>query len=68
MKSPEEVFPERKAAQFDETGRPFHTFFFTGRPHFYQLLFDISQKIEQLNEYELQMNKEQKVPDENAEL
>lgn len=38
MKPPEEVFPQRKAAEFDETGRPFHFLFYTGRPNFYQVL------------------------------
>lgn len=38
MKSPEEVFPARKAAEFDETGRPFHSMFYTGKPNFFQLL------------------------------
>lgn len=38
MKSPEVVFPARKAAEFDETGRPFHSMFYTGKPNFFQLL------------------------------
>lgn len=38
MKPPEEVFPQRKAAEFDETGRPHHFLFYTGRPNFYQIL------------------------------
>lgn len=39
MKSPEEVFPARKAAEFDETGRPFHSMFYTGNPNFFKLLY-----------------------------
>lgn len=39
MKPPEEVFPQRKAAEFDETGRPYHTMFYTGRANYYQLLY-----------------------------
>lgn len=39
MKSPEEIFPKRKAAEFDEFGRPHHSMFFTGRPNFFKLLF-----------------------------
>lgn len=38
MKPPEEVFPARKAAEFDETGRPHHSMFYTGRPNFFQVL------------------------------
>lgn len=41
MKTPEEVFPKRKAAEFDETGRPHHFLFYTGRPNFYNLLYVI---------------------------
>lgn len=43
MKAPEEIFPKRKAAEFDESGRPHHSMFFTGRPNFFKLLF-VSQK------------------------
>jgi len=38
MKPPEQIFPERKAAEFDETGRPHHFLFFTSKPNFFQLL------------------------------
>lgn len=38
MRSPDEVFPARKAAEFDETGRPFHTMFYTGKANFFKLL------------------------------
>lgn len=38
MKHPEEIFPQRKAAEFDETGRPYHFLFYTGKPNYYQLL------------------------------
>lgn len=39
MKPPEEVFPQRKAAEFDETGRPYHFMFYTGKPNYYKLLY-----------------------------
>jgi hypothetical protein len=39
MKPPEEIFPERKAAEFDETGRPHSALFYTGKANFYQLLY-----------------------------
>lgn len=38
MKPPEQIFPERKAAEFDETGRPHHFLFYTSKPNFFQLL------------------------------
>lgn len=38
MKPPSEVFPKRKAAEFDQSGRPFHYLFYTGRPNFYEVL------------------------------
>lgn len=39
MKTPEQVFPQRKAAEFDATGRPYHSMFYTGKAHFFKLLF-----------------------------
>lgn len=41
MKPPEEIYPQRKAAEFDETGRPYHFLFYTQRPNFYKLLYVI---------------------------
>lgn len=38
MKPPSEVFPPKKDAEFDESGRPFHVFFYTGKPNFYLIL------------------------------
>lgn len=52
MKPPEEFIPKTKGAEFDETGRPFHTLFYTGRPNFFQLLFDIVENINKLNALE----------------
>lgn len=39
MRPPEEIYPQRKAAEFDEAGRPHHFLFYTGRPNFYKLLY-----------------------------
>lgn len=39
MKPPNEVFPPRKAAEFDESGRPHNFLFYTGKSNLYQLLF-----------------------------
>ncbi|XP_052892433.1 28S ribosomal protein S9, mitochondrial [Anopheles moucheti] len=52
MKPPEEFIPKTKGAEFDETGRPFHTLFYTGRPNFFQLLFDIVENINKINALE----------------
>jgi small subunit ribosomal protein S9 len=38
MKPPELVFPPKKAAEFDESGRPHHSLFYTLNPNFYQLV------------------------------
>lgn len=38
MWPPQEVFPQRKAAEFDSTGRPYHNFFYTGKANFFKLL------------------------------
>uniref|UniRef100_A0A2M4CJR4 Small ribosomal subunit protein uS9m n=1 Tax=Anopheles darlingi TaxID=43151 RepID=A0A2M4CJR4_ANODA len=52
MKHPEEFIPKTKGAEFDETGRPFHPLFFTGRPNFFQLLYDIVENINMLDALE----------------
>lgn len=57
MKHPSEVFPKRKAAEFDESGRPFHTLFYTGRPSYYQVLHDIAGKIRELDRFSSRMTK-----------
>ncbi|XP_042892978.1 28S ribosomal protein S9, mitochondrial-like [Penaeus japonicus] len=51
MKHPTEVFPKRKAAEFDESGRPFHTLFYTGRPAFYQVLHDVARHVQNLDRF-----------------
>ena len=39
MRPPEEIFPKKKAAQFDVSGRPFSSMFYTGRPNFYETCY-----------------------------
>lgn len=56
MKPPEEVFPPKKEAQFDESGRPFHFLFYTGKPYFYEMLHDAVHHLKELNEYEDKIN------------
>lgn len=68
MKPPEEVFPQRKAAEFDETGRPYHFLFYTGRPNFYQILYDAVQKMNELYHFEDAMIRKGLQPDPNMAL
>ncbi|BFF89489.1 28S ribosomal protein S9 mitochondrial [Drosophila madeirensis] len=68
MKTPEEVFPARKAAEFDETGRPFHSMFYTGKPNFFQLLHEVVEETNKLYELEERMLRRGIKPDENQKL
>nr|XP_019541121.1 28S ribosomal protein S9, mitochondrial [Aedes albopictus] len=68
MKPPEEVIPQRKAAEFDETGRPFHSMFYTGRPNYYKLLFDIVGYLNNLNAFEDRMIRKQLTPDPTQQI
>ena len=38
MKHPDEIYPKQKDAEFDFSGRPFHSFFYTSKPNFFKLL------------------------------
>lgn len=38
MKHPDEIYPKKKAAEFDLNGRPHHSFFYTSKPNYYKLL------------------------------
>ncbi|KAH1002756.1 hypothetical protein HUJ04_008813 [Dendroctonus ponderosae] len=63
MKPPEEVFPQRKAAEFDETGRPYHFLFYTGRSNFYQVLYDVVEHINEMYKFEDSMTRKNLQPD-----
>lgn len=63
MKPPEEVYPPRKAAEFDETGRPHHSLFYTSKPNFYQMMFDIVEHMNNLIKFENAMIRKQLEPD-----
>jgi len=63
MKPPEEVFPQRKAAEFDQSGRPYHSLFYTSKCNFFQLLHDIVQHILDCNKFEDRMIRQQKTAD-----
>lgn len=68
MKPPEEIFPPRKAAEFDESGRPHHFLFYTGKPNLFHLLYDIVSHMNSLNEFEDKMIKKHLTPDANQAL
>jgi len=52
MKSPEELYSPEKPVQFDADGRPYHSMFYTRMPNFYQILYDVREKIQKLQAYE----------------
>ncbi|CRK98534.1 CLUMA_CG011885, isoform B [Clunio marinus] len=68
MKPPEEIFPQRKAAEFDEAGRPFHSLFYTGKPNFFQLLHNIVACTNDCNNFEDRMIRQQKAADPSLQL
>ncbi|XP_068902012.1 small ribosomal subunit protein uS9m [Tenebrio molitor] len=68
MRPPEEVFPQRKAAEFDETGRPHHFLFYTGKPNYYKLLHDIVDHINDAYKFEDTMIRKGIKPDPNLAL
>ncbi|KAG8298518.1 37S ribosomal protein S9, mitochondrial [Homalodisca vitripennis] len=63
LKPPEEVHPPKKEAEFDETGRPFHFLFYTGKPNFYEYLHKIVTTMKELNIFEDTMIRKQQKPD-----
>ncbi|XP_053999910.1 28S ribosomal protein S9, mitochondrial [Hylaeus anthracinus] len=52
MVHPNKLFEKRKEAQFDESGRPFHFLFYTCKPNYYSILYDIADSIRYLNRIE----------------
>ncbi|XP_039288638.1 28S ribosomal protein S9, mitochondrial isoform X3 [Nilaparvata lugens] len=68
MRPPEEVFPPKKDAEFDDFGRPFHTLFYTGKPNYYQLLHDMTEYLQKLNRYEDTMISKNVQPDPNIKI
>ena len=51
MKPPEEVFPKQKATEFDNDGRPYHPFFFTQKPQFTQILYEMAEHINNITSF-----------------
>ncbi|XP_014296050.1 28S ribosomal protein S9, mitochondrial [Microplitis demolitor] len=52
MEEAQKIFPPKRAAQFNEEGRPFQPMFYTTRPNYYSVLYDIVEQIEILNKFE----------------
>ncbi|XP_051162936.1 28S ribosomal protein S9, mitochondrial [Leptopilina boulardi] len=68
MKPPDEIFPPRKAAEFDESGRPFNSMFYTCRPNYYQTLHKIVGKMHELDEKEDELYEKGLRPNEKLKL
>lgn len=68
MLPPEQVFPQRKAAEFDETGRPHHFLFYTSRPNFFNLLYEAVEHLQNLDKFEDNLIRQQKKPDPELQL
>ncbi|XP_037081003.1 28S ribosomal protein S9, mitochondrial-like [Pollicipes pollicipes] len=68
MLHPSEVFPQQKEAQFDETGRPFHSLFYTLKPNFYMTLYDLVERLNQLDKLESKNVARGQLPDPSQKL
>lgn len=55
MKPPKEMFPREKAAQFDNSGRPFNTFFYTSFANYYTVIHSLIEKFHELDAFEDKM-------------
>ncbi|XP_003738952.1 28S ribosomal protein S9, mitochondrial [Galendromus occidentalis] len=57
MKPPEMIFAKQKLAEFDYTGRPHNSLFYTARGNFYGRLHEAFSHVLRLNEHQLAMRK-----------
>lgn len=57
MLPPEEVYPKFKEAQYGLDGRPYSSFFYTGKPNYYQTLYSLYQKYSELDRFQDEMYK-----------
>lgn len=55
MKSPRELYPKEKAAQFDHSGRPFSCFFYARKANFYEAMHQTVEKFTELDAFEDKM-------------
>lgn len=63
MKPPEEIFPKQKEAEFDLEGRPFHPFFYTLKPNYYEAVFKLRDHLEAVTIFGDRLRKHGKGPD-----
>jgi small subunit ribosomal protein S9 len=63
MKPPEEVFPRQKEAEFDVEGRPFHPFFYTLKPHFYEAVYKLRDHLEAVTIFGDRLRRQNRGPD-----
>ena len=68
MRPPEEIFPRQKEAEFDTEGRPFHPFFYTLKPHFYEAMFRLRDHLEAVTVFGDRLNRQGKGPDPEQRL
>ncbi|EFN87809.1 28S ribosomal protein S9, mitochondrial [Harpegnathos saltator] len=68
MRHPNEIFPNKKAAEFDETGRPYHSMFYTYKPNYYQILYHITETIQSLNSIEDSLIRQGTLPVDKIDL
>ncbi|XP_018362470.1 PREDICTED: 28S ribosomal protein S9, mitochondrial [Trachymyrmex cornetzi] len=68
MEHPDKIFPSKKVAEFDETGKPFHSMFYTSKPNYYETLYNIVDNIEILNDIEDSLIKQGILPMDRIDL
>ncbi|XP_074521051.1 small ribosomal subunit protein uS9m [Halichoeres trimaculatus] len=52
MKHPDEVFPQQRAVQWGEDGRPFHFLFYTGKQSYYSLMHETYSTLLTIEKYQ----------------
>jgi len=63
MKPPEEIFPRQKDAEFDVEGRPFHPFFYTLKPHYYEAVYRLREHLDAVTIFGDRLRRQGKGPD-----
>lgn len=52
MLPPEEVYPKFKEAQYGLDGRPYNSFFYTGKPNYFHALYNLYDQYSKLNTFQ----------------
>lgn len=55
MLPPEEIYPKFKEAQYGLDGRPYNSFFYTGKPNYFQTLYELYENYQKLDTFQDQM-------------